>query len=81
MPGFGVPPTSSSADVAGYAYIWMLGNDVLSSCDTAVEVGLSLPGTTGMLTVDLREPGFPDGLQLCSDGSLDVLPVAATVPS
>jgi hypothetical protein len=81
MPGFEVPPISSNPQVAGYAYIWMLGNDVLSSCETAAEVGFNLPGTTGTLSVDLRESGFPDGLQLCSDGFLDVLPVTASVPS
>jgi len=80
MPGFEAPPTPSSQGVAGYAYIWMAGDDVLSPCDNAAEVGFSLPGTSGTITVDLIESGFPSGMQLGSNGSLDVLPVAASWP-
>jgi len=80
MPGFAAIPTPSSQGVAGYAYIWIAGDDVLSPCENAAEVGFSLPGTTGTITVDLIESSFPSGPTLCSDGSLDVLPVAASWP-
>jgi hypothetical protein len=84
--GFAAIPTPSSEGVAGYAYIWMLGNDVISPCENAPEVGFTLPDTSGTITVILNDPLASDGVTLCSvaspdsDGTLDVLPVAASWP-
>ena len=64
----------------------MLVNDVVSPCENAAEVGFSLPGATETITVMLNDPLAPSGATLCSDGSpdsdgsLDVLPVAASWP-
>jgi hypothetical protein len=77
-----VPPNASNQQASGYAYIWMSGDDALAPCETAAEVDFSLPDTTGTLAVSLQEqPSFPDGLQFCSGGSVDVLPIVASPPT
>jgi Protein of unknown function (DUF4232) len=58
------------------AYISIAGDDVIEPCETATGIRVVMPGGSTPVDVDLRVSGsFPSGLQFCSNGKIQVLPV------
>jgi Protein of unknown function (DUF4232) len=71
-----IPAMSCPPDSFHTAYISFGFDDVLQPCETAASIRVLTPGGSTPVVVDLRVAGsLPDGQVICSDGTIQVLPV------